>query len=393
MIRKNKFIKEFDVKSNPNFTFLAIKEHIKKSYWIDSEIGRPIDKEPYNWFQYIHDDVLKDLQDGNSYLVYNFSNEGYSAIHDNLFAELYMCIDYNISPKQIIYITSNLKDEKCIKDYAKKINQPEISVFAFPFFESVALSNFSQLRESRTTKQWAKYIKKLSSKHYTGEKLFFSLSRASRLERAAGTFLLCQSKARHHAFISHDRMDSMMTNEMIAYLNNGLGNDCTSSVRKWVRKLPMIVDRTDFDQNWAMPEFEFLELYNKGLFHLVNETWVRTWNDTSLFFSEKTFKCMLTLQPYIIWGQPGANHALQEFGYKLYDDWFDLSFDYEKDDVKRYRMLLHSVSKAVKEIKAMPLEKHQEWRFKNKEVLLHNYEVLSNETGSQIKLSKFLKKF
>ena len=393
MITKNFLVKEFDMGSNPNFTFSKIKKHLKKSYWIDNEFSRPIDKEPYNWYQYFDEDVITDLRQKNAYLVYNFSNEGYSAIHDNLFAELYKCVEYDISPKQIVYITSNLKDEECIKSYAAEINQPEINVFAFPFFESVALTTINDINPKYSdVSKWTKFCKQAGNSHYTGEKIFFSLSRANRLERTAGTFLLCQHKLRHYAYISHDKVQTPMIHDMIEYLNNGQTTDCAAKVRKWSKKLPMIVDRTDFDQNWAMPEYEFFNLYNRGLFHLVNETWVRDWDNTSLFYSEKTFKCMLTMQPFVIWGQPGANHALKDLGYELYDDWFDLSFDFEKDDIKRYRLLLKSVSKAVTEIRRMPLEKHQQWRFKNQKVLNHNYENLIKEQGSQIKLEQFLKR-
>jgi hypothetical protein len=56
--------------------------------------------------------------------------------------------------------------------------------------------------------------------------------------------------------------------------------------------------------------------------------------------TEKTFKPILNLQPFIIIGNPGSLQLLKDLGYKTFDDVIKESYDNEKDHKERMSQLL-----------------------------------------------------
>jgi len=136
----------------------------------------------------------------------------------------------------------------------------------------------------------------------------------------------------------------------------------------------------------------FEKIHSKTIFQIVNETEMDDYQNTALFLSEKTFRPISQFQPFVIYGQPGSNYILKELGYKLYDEWFDLSFDLEKDHVLRYKKLLISVKEACKQLDSMSAKQQIAWRFKNKELLMHNYSTMKKQQYSRDKLVQFIGK-
>ena len=136
----------------------------------------------------------------------------------------------------------------------------------------------------------------------------------------------------------------------------------------------MIVDTDDFKTNHATTLHG--DLNDKTLFQIVNETHVDDWKQTSLFYSEKTFRSIYHMQPFVIWGQTGCNKRLADYGYMTYEDWFDLSFDAIEDPTKRWTELWKSVTAQLDKIRAMTLDEKWYWKFKNETVLKHNFRTL-----------------
>jgi hypothetical protein len=340
-------------------------------------------------FQFINPDHLKKMQNKESFFVFDASTEGFSPIFEFPFFEMlyFNCDKYNVDPKLIIYVSSNLQDEKNIQQYAKEKNCSPINVFSFLSFEQVLAVDDRKGKEESEL-QLVRTVDKC--KEFFTDKFFSSLSRVNRAFRTIGTFLLCQSEIATHGLISHDTFK--VHKEFVGQwlINHGLPDVNPKRFFKWTKTLPMVVDRDDFNTNWAI-NTPYRHIHDSTLFQIVNETLVLDHNETTLFYSEKTFRPVAYFQPLIIYGQPGCNHKLKELGYKLYDEWFDLSFDFEKDPVLRYKRLLESVTKTVNKLKTMTREEQIAWRFKNKDLLMHNFRTMVNSSYSKTKLVSFLK--
>jgi hypothetical protein len=94
----------------------------------------------------------------------------------------------------------------------------------------------------------------------------------------------------------------------------------------------------------------------------------------------------------IIYGQPGINRKIQMMGFKTYEDYFDLSFDDETNDVLRYKKLLKSVENTVKHLRSLSRDEQIAWRFKESELLIYNREVFARKENTMKQLSIFSEK-
>jgi len=108
------------------------------------------------------------------------------------------------------------------------------------------------------------------------------------------------------------------------------------------------------------------DFYQNAYFNFVVETHFD--NDT-IFLTEKTFKPILNLQPFIIIGNPGSLALLKSLGYKTFDDVIKETYDTETDHRERMSMLLkisydlcnlsHSHHKHIQKIIADVVEHNQ----------------------------------
>lgn len=81
-------------------------------------------------------------------------------------------------------------------------------------------------------------------------------------------------------------------------------------------------------------------LHGNPAFHLVTESQV-----DKISFSEKVFKPLLSGIPFLVFGAHGFHKKLQEYGFELYDEIFNYSFDLIFDDNNRAMGIAQNFSK------------------------------------------------
>tara|TARA_B100001248_G_scaffold256657_1_gene238015 strand:- start:305 stop:1231 length:927 start_codon:yes stop_codon:yes gene_type:complete len=284
-----------------------------------------------------------------------------------------------------------MKDNDNIKNFNRQHNiKDTINVFTFLNFERMILGVKGQqevqmdplgyeigtnsMLDSIVLKRLNTAVdqtKKLAMQSKAG----LSLSRINRAARLYSSMKIYNSEYRDDFLISHDAV----RDEDIDWLMMQIPfvNDPTAKkkyVQQFQKKLPLIVDTDDFKTNHATSLHG--DLNDKTLFQIVNETHVDDWKQTSLFYSEKTFRSIYHMQPFVIWGQTGCNKRLADYGYMTYDSWFDLGFDSIEDPTKRWAELWKSVTSQLDKIRTMTLEEKWYWKFKNETVLKHNFRTL-----------------
>ena len=94
--------------------------------------------------------------------------------------------------------------------------------------------------------------------------------------------------------------------------------------------------------------------------------------DTTIFFSEKTFKPILACQPFIIVGNPHSLKKLKELGFKTFDKWWDESYDEELDPSKR----LDKIIKVMEEISTWDMEKCFQITNEMDDVFVNNFKQM-----------------
>ena len=380
----------------------------KHQYWYTHKIGRPYNKnEAITWFDYLLPKQIYALQQNLAWLIYDYKNEAYSGhgADYNIFDEIYAsCQKYNISPKNIIYITSNMREQEILTKYCKERNYEEIYIFSYPYFEDVAKQHFNMdaiVRKYTSSSNndevdldyYFKTLRKRSLKHMDDDNFFMSLSRVNRYHRTVCTYLLCSDPISKHALISHDSISKHSAEFMMTY-DRHLYQDSIQPKKfyRWTKTLPMVIDLHNFNDNWAKPTYKYLETFNRVNFHLVQETLQVNDGTANVFFSEKTFKCIFSMHPFIINAQTYAHRELKNLGYELYDEIFDYSFDYIEDPFTRFRAILKTLQPIVDKLKTMTKEERNRWRFSIWDKMEHNFRHAYNLKGGHLQCEKLIEK-
>lgn len=101
------------------------------------------------------------------------------------------------------------------------------------------------------------------------------------------------------------------------------------------------------------------EKFRQTYIHIVAETF-QDYDPHRLFFSEKMFKPMRYMQPFILLAEPFALKKLKELGYLTFGDYWDESYDEILDDEERLKAALDSaktlISLSHKQLQELTLE-------------------------------------
>jgi hypothetical protein len=332
---------------------------------------------------------IKMINNKKAYVIFDSSAEGYSTINSihRFFDILYQdSVRYGISPTRIIFATSNHKDYDNFAEWKKNKNIDfNLKIIVLNLFDNYHVNKMKKFVNPEITEDTLQALdcnKSMFERLYEG-KFFTSLSRVNRKWRTLANFVHSTSTYKDYGIFSQGK-----DNNIISYTLN-LKKYEIKDVKQWLKSLPLIADRKDIQNNWAM--YPYGELYNRTIFHIANETLQDDYDNTSLFYSEKTFRPISIFQPFLIYGQQYCNEYLENFGYKMCTDWFDFSFDKEKDILVRLEMISEQIKKTCNLLEGMSKSEQMKWRFKNEDVLIHNYETYKkNNFNNSVMRSFFI---
>ena len=100
--------------------------------------------------------------------------------------------------------------------------------------------------------------------------------------------------------------------------------------------------------------------------HIISETVFDKWEDP--YLSEKTFRPLTNMQPFIYVGGANSIKKLKDLGFKTFHPFIDESYDSETDPKKRFAM----IEKEIKKFAEMPIEQIHEWYYSITDILIHN---------------------
>lgn len=98
--------------------------------------------------------------------------------------------------------------------------------------------------------------------------------------------------------------------------------------------------------------------------------------DDTLFLSEKIYKPFAFKHPFIVFAYPGTLKVLRDRGFKTFSPYIDESYDLEKNDHKRFDMLLTE----IKRMEQFTTEEWIEWQRNIKPIVEYNYKYLLSLT-------------
>jgi len=104
--------------------------------------------------------------------------------------------------------------------------------------------------------------------------------------------------------------------------------------------------------------------YSETYINLVTETFF----GPNVFLSEKIFKPLSNLQPFIVLGDYGTLAELKRLGFKTFEPFIDESYDLEMENKAR----INKIEIEIEKLKNKSIEEIHEWYYSIKDILIHN---------------------
>ncbi len=324
--------------------------------------------------------VIERIKDKTGYILITLLFEGY--LNDKFLSAMQSYFNHKQIPlTQIIYVTNCGNGKEVYENYCQRHNIiPEMQIEYLPVF-----------RIDKTDINNA--VNKYLVEGYTPgpkEKTFLCFNRRYSDHRVLFFMMMVKKKLIDKFYISMagsqpEANRTFRTNaEYLIYRHNTYGltkddiSDCESL-------LPLVLDNANFN-NYPMettlnPVEKF---YKNSLINIVNETY---FFNNIIHITEKTYKPMAFLQPFILLGAPGSLQHIRNMGFKTFSNFWDESYDTDIDDAVR----LNKIINIVEQIANWSEEEKITFSHKVKEILEYNLNQLN--TMSNIEIDKFTEKY
>lgn len=273
---------------------------------------------PYrtNLFMLLPDQFLRDLQLGKAFLLLDQSHEGYQ--EDWLYDRIHLdCDFFRVNPNQIIYITGNLDEVNQYNAWIKyKLVSGKICIIPHPHFERLI-------------------FEKIHNKQITFEEhLTYKTNNLSKIK----TYNCLQKRPRpHRVWMFRELWKSNLLDNNINsmnsfdfdksyYMNKFMSEYDYNTLSKLLPMFPPAADREMFiDQDCG----DYLVKLNEDI---MLDTWISVISEASFgeqtcFISEKSFKPLAVMHPFIIYGNKFSLKHLRELGYKTFHPYINESYD------------------------------------------------------------------
>jgi len=314
----------------PYYYVIDIYPH---DFWSDPEAKYPI----------ISDQAITHIKNKKAKILVLFPTEGLYPHNDVSGVLNTWAANYGLPHRSIVLVSGNyafgdnVERDKCI------------TYIPFTIWEHV----FRKFYNIKVKYQLIEAIKEKKDR----EKVFLNYNRRARYPRCKLVYELERSGLIDKGFVS--------LGEYIDYdSRKHLPTD-------FLNKLPITFDDTDLEVNHAgeLIHEDFLNSYVS----LVSETDVF---EGTMFPTEKIFKAIVGMHPFVLLGSPGFLRKLREFGYQTFSRWFDESYDDETNLHRRIDMVIGEIRKLTlktdEELKDMLVEMFP--------VLQHNLDTFLRRT-------------
>jgi hypothetical protein len=369
-------------------------------------------------FDFISKKAIEYSNAKNFYFIYDYSSEG--CIDTSLFESLHIACDRNgINPSKVIVITSAMNTYDIYKQFLLDnktsthlgYNIDNVTQEAPKNLLYTAFYPWSLLAKANDTNQ---ILYQNSTVEFNGNANINSLTDIDKFDsltnRSKKSLCLNRRLAPHRLIVisyliekglfdqTHTSFDTKMvyTPDVTSAgwdLQHGGGFDNqpylkedTESEKKFktnilkgyhhlIKKKKNVLDYDDIDGVWGFG-FESSKLYEESYFSITTET---LFYEAGNYISEKTWKPMAHLHPFVLIGRPGILKYLRKLGFKTFGKFWDESYDDEKVDSKR-------MIKCLEVIKTLINKSTEEWDLLNKElkeILIHNRNHLMSFRDSE----------
>ena len=366
--------------------------------YLDVQDGGVVGKKTFLY--YLDKKIINLIRHHNGYILINYIHEGHVQHHN--YKELHNELrKYQIPANKVFFISSNLNGKKQYNKFCNKMSsltKQKLNIIEVNHMLESSVDIYKQVINKSYNKQIDKLLPYEQSfvskndlelmKDNLREKYFLSYNRVIREYRLALISMLYELNLNEKGIISlgAEKVDKefggVWPTKISEFITNPKQNKMVSDALMKIKSLYPIDADGDVDANWIYKDGEkmhgivgqwtnFSEQYKRIYFNIVTES---SYYEDCIYMSEKTFKPISNLVPFIIVSNPFFLKKLRELGYKTFHPWIDESYDEEIDNDKRFFMILSEIKRLCK----MDKKEIHDWYYDMKDVLLHNQKHFSN---------------
>lgn len=310
----------------------------------------------------IVDLIIEEYHKGNKYFFFECLAEPFA---NALFRKINTIIDLvneQVSGIKFFFLTGCVNGEE---EYAARMEEMgleiKLQVLATRYFESgVGPDNFD-----------------LTSDEYDNENLrskkYLTFNRMPRLHRCELLEFLLANNLLDDGYVSFGN-DGHWESRIDFFL--GQIEDKYPNITENLHRLPLNINATAERNNPADLRIEDSEYFNNSYFSIVAETAYYQTNingpcvdiEKDIFPSEKIYKPIIMLHPFILMGRPHFLEMLRTYGFKTFHPFIDESYDSVEDDNVRMNLIFNE----IKRITSFTDEQYREWMTQIKPIVEHN---------------------
>lgn len=313
-------------------------------------------------FYYLHDRYKARMREGKALLLIDQTLEGYQTewlwefFHSNFGV-------HDIPPESVVYITGNLRAEE---DYAAWCNtnytQRRMKVIGYSHFEQDICSIAQDMQLNNN------FQEKIDYKTLHHIKTYNCLQKRTRAHRSWFYLYLFKEGLLDAGLVS--------SNDYNGHIPSIEGQEVPKDLLiEGAKLLPRTINNTPNNDK------DDQHYIRRILDQVCLDTWVSVVSEASfadeeqtIFISEKMFKPIACMHPFIVVGNKGSLAKLREMGYKTFDGFIDESYD-TLPTFERFDAIIN----AIKKIDA--IEDKLSWYKSMEDVLQHNYNLLMTSTN------------
>lgn len=326
---------------------------------------------PKDFTYNIPDQVLNDISYNLCKIVFDYSHECYDCTHSNTIDLLNIFIlntveKYNLTKDQVVLLVGNLKPYKNLPYTVCTLNKWQAVI-------PIASDEFNKTQNALIAESAIRKYKILC------------LMLAPRKHRVQFAY---------DAFVNNLKDGNLITCQI--HMPNKRSNILSQfsldfNNINFLESLPWIHDALHTSKKVHLNTPAEEKMYLDSYVNFVIETFVdhtsRLNHEFELDISEKTFKPISRMQPFVVLGQAGILAYLKSLGYKTFENWWDESYDTELDSAIRYK----KVWKLFVYFNSLTKEHLAELLKEMQPILEHNRTVYENLSNSQFYMEEFNK--
>jgi hypothetical protein len=312
-------------------------------------------------FFYLHDKYKERMRRGKALLLIDQTLEGYQTnwlwefFHSNFAV-------HDLPPESVIYITGNLKAEEDYQMWcAKHLIPRKLKVISYSHFEKDICKVAQDMLLNGNFKE------KIDYKSLHNIKTYNCLQKRTRAHRSWFYLYLFKAGLLGQGLVS--------SNDYNGHIPDIEGQSIPKELLiEGAKLLPLTINDTPNNDR------DDQHYIRRILDQVCLDTWVSVVSeasfadsDNTIFISEKMFKPIACMHPFIVVGNKGSLTKLKEMGYKTFEGFIDESYD-QLPTFERFDAIIES----IKKIDA--IEDKMAWYKSMEDILTHNYNVLMTST-------------